>query len=177
MKTKTLSFSLYVGTYAKYNNGNLFGEWLNLADYSCKDDFYKACAELHSDETDPEFMFQDSEGLPDSWYNESYIDDKVFDFLQLDEHDQKIVLMYADATGYSLSDIVFSDATDNFHGTADSYAEFAEEIAEQTCCLPKDLPSWIEYAIDWESAWNCSLQYDYMTATDDNGTIYFFLNH
>ena len=50
---------VYVGTYAKYNNGNLFGEWLELDDYSDEDEFLEACRELHSDEEDPELMFQD----------------------------------------------------------------------------------------------------------------------
>ncbi|WP_295230346.1 antirestriction protein ArdA [uncultured Chryseobacterium sp.] len=26
--------SLYVGAYKKYNEGSIFGEWLNLSDYS-----------------------------------------------------------------------------------------------------------------------------------------------
>lgn len=56
---------LYVGTYAKYNAGNLAGAWIDLAE--CKDyqDFIARCKELHSDEADPELMVQDTEGLPD----------------------------------------------------------------------------------------------------------------
>ena len=49
--------SIYVGTYAKYNNGSIFGAWLDLTEYDDAEDFYKACAELHKDEQDPEFMF------------------------------------------------------------------------------------------------------------------------
>ena len=56
---------VYVGTYGKYNNGSIKGAWLNLADYADKDAFYAACAELHKDESDPEFMFQDHEGIPE----------------------------------------------------------------------------------------------------------------
>jgi len=47
---------IYVGTYAKYNSGSIKGQWLNLKDYSDKDDFLAACRELHKDESDPEFM-------------------------------------------------------------------------------------------------------------------------
>ena len=37
MEATTLSAaSVYVGTYAKYNNGSLSGAWLNLSDYSDK---------------------------------------------------------------------------------------------------------------------------------------------
>ncbi len=52
---------IYVGTYAKYNEGSIFGKWLDLSDYSDKDEFYETCRELHKDEEDPELMFQDWE--------------------------------------------------------------------------------------------------------------------
>ena len=37
---------IYVGTYAKYNNGSIAGAWLNLDDYSDKDAFLAACRKL-----------------------------------------------------------------------------------------------------------------------------------
>ena len=37
MEAKVLSeVKVYVGTYAKYNNGSLSGAWLDLSDYSDK---------------------------------------------------------------------------------------------------------------------------------------------
>ena len=46
MEAATLSEArVYVGTYGKYNNGSLFGAWLDLSDYSDKEDFYEACRE------------------------------------------------------------------------------------------------------------------------------------
>ena len=48
---------IYVGTYKKYNNGSLAGAWLDLSDYSDKEEFLNACHELHNNESDPEFMF------------------------------------------------------------------------------------------------------------------------
>ena len=40
MEAATLSEArVYVGTYGKYNNGSLFGAWLDLSDYSDKEDF------------------------------------------------------------------------------------------------------------------------------------------
>lgn len=48
---------IYVGTYAKYNEGSIFGKWLDLSDYSDSEEFYEACRELHKDEEDPELMF------------------------------------------------------------------------------------------------------------------------
>lgn len=54
METVTLSEArVYVGTYNKYNSGSLFGKWLDLSDYSDKDEFMEACRELHKDDQDP----------------------------------------------------------------------------------------------------------------------------
>ena len=33
---------VYVGTYRKYNDGSIQGDWLDLEDYECKKDFIKA---------------------------------------------------------------------------------------------------------------------------------------
>lgn len=78
---------VYVGTYAKYNNGSIDGKWLNLADYANRDEFYAACRELHKDEADPEFMFQDYEGVPSWMIGESHIDAEVWN--QKPEKEQK----------------------------------------------------------------------------------------
>ena len=57
MEATTLSEArVYVGTYGKYNAGSLLGEWLDLSDYSDKEEFYNACRELHKDEED--FAYQ-----------------------------------------------------------------------------------------------------------------------
>ena len=59
MEAKVLSEAkVYVGTYAKYNNGSLSGAWLDLSDYSDKEEFYEACRELHKDEEDAEYIPQ-----------------------------------------------------------------------------------------------------------------------
>ena len=51
MEAVTLSEArVYVGTYNKYNSGSLFGKWLDLSDYSDKDEFMEACRELHKDD-------------------------------------------------------------------------------------------------------------------------------
>lgn len=72
---------IYVGTYAKYNNGSIFGEWMNLSDYEDLEEFYTACKELHKDEQDPEFMFQDFETpeLLKGKISEMGIDDDIFE--------------------------------------------------------------------------------------------------
>ena len=46
MEAKVLSEAkVYVGTYVKYNNGSLSGAWLDLSDYSDKEEFYEALSE------------------------------------------------------------------------------------------------------------------------------------
>lgn len=77
---------LYVGTYAKYNNGSIEGKWLDLSDFSDAGEFMEACRELHSDEADPEFMFQDYEGFPADMYGEAMSEDeiqKIYDALEV----------------------------------------------------------------------------------------------
>ena len=123
-------------------------------------------------------MFQDFEGFPRSLYSESASPEeleKLFDFVNLDDYDKKIVEMYADATGYGFDDFTTSDALDAFQWTERSEADFAQRIAEECGEIPEDLPSWI--IIDWEASWSCNLRHDYNTAEDENGEIYFFLNH
>ena len=66
MTTHTTEPRLYVGTYAKYNSGSLRGAWMSLEGHD-KESFYAACAELHKDEADPEYMFQISRDSPASF--------------------------------------------------------------------------------------------------------------
>ena len=73
-----LNAAVYVGTYRKYNEGSIEGKWLHLADYTTKRKFIAACRELHSDEHDPEFMYQDVAAIPESMYSESHISDEVW---------------------------------------------------------------------------------------------------
>ena len=79
MEATTLSAArVYVGTYGKYNAGSLFGKWLDLSDYSDKEEFYDACRELHKDEEDAEFMFQDWENVPEGLIDESWLSGNFF---------------------------------------------------------------------------------------------------
>ena len=55
---------LYVGTYAKYNAGSIAGKWLDLDKFKNGKEFEAACRRIHSDESEPEFMFQDVETDP-----------------------------------------------------------------------------------------------------------------
>ena len=96
---------VYVGTYAKYNNGDLSGEWVDLTDYSDYDDFLEYCAEIHSDEEDPEFMFQDAENFPDEYYGESGLKPSLWDYIEtINNYDKELVDAILEE-GYTLDDV------------------------------------------------------------------------
>ena len=168
----TTSARLYVGTYAKYNSGSLAGDWLDLEDYSDRESFLEACAELHSDESDPEIMFQDFEGFPRCWYSESGAPPSIlWEWLELDESERAAFALYADHMG---GEVEIEDFRDAYNGTWESEAEFAEHTAEDCGEIPKDLPSWI--VIDWEASWNCNLRFDYWSERDSDGDLHIFRN-
>ena len=88
--------AVYVGTYAKYNDGDLFGMWVDLVKCGDYDTFMEVCHNLHADEEDPELMYQDYECFPSAWYSESGIDEDTFDriieFADLDDDDRDATL-------------------------------------------------------------------------------------
>lgn len=114
--------ALYCGTYGKYNDGSIAGKWLRLTEYPNAEAFMQACRELHRDEADPEFMFQDCEGIPDELYGESLSADdlrKLFDWLNLPEDDRQLLAEYLDATGYRLDDVNPADVADKLYCVLD----------------------------------------------------------
>ena len=136
---------LYVGTYAKYNSGSINGAWLDLENYSDKESFLAACAELHKDESDPEFMFQDFEGFPRSYYNESSISDELWSWLELDESDRELLEVYQNGVR---EDGTIEQARDAFAGKANSKADWAAQWLEDTGGLegvPEHLQNYIDY--------------------------------
>lgn len=170
MITESTQARIYVGTYGKYAAGSIKGQWLNLEDYADKDAFLSACAELHKDEADPEFMFQDMEGIPHGMADEGFVTDELFEWLDLHESDRDMLAAYCAAMGQKMS---MEDAQDAFAGIHADGAAFAESIAEETGAIPKDFPSWI--SIDWEATWQCALRFDYFEQ-EHNGNTYFFRN-
>ena len=137
---------LYVGTYAKYNNGDLTGAWLNLEDYADEDDFLTACLELHSDEEDPELMFQDKEDIPDSMYSESSVSAELFEWVHMGEDDKELLAIYRDNID---SDGTLKQAKENYLGKYYSPEDWAAEWLEETGSLsqvPESLRNYIDFA-------------------------------
>jgi len=75
--------SLYCGTYAKYNNGSIFGKWIDLTLVDSKEELYEICLAIHADETDPELMFQDFQSINSSLIGESWISDEYFELREI----------------------------------------------------------------------------------------------
>lgn len=141
-----MTMRIYVGTYAKYNEGSLKGEWLDLEDYADKDEFYKACKELHDDEDDPEFMFQDWEDIPDGMVSESHVDEKCWELIEAyDEFDEGVVKAYCACFG----EWDRKDFQDRFHGEFNSWEDMAAELLEETGALDQ-VPENLRYYFDYE---------------------------
>ena len=150
----TSGASVYVGTYGKYNDGSIFGEWLTLSDYADKDEFYDACKELHNDEADPEFMFQDYGNIPNGLIGECWISDKIFEVLEaledMDESRQEAFLIWCNNGHRKLSegdiDDLISDFDDDYIGEYKDEEDFAYEHVEQM-----DLPEFAKRYFDYEA--------------------------
>lgn len=119
---------VYVGTYAKYNNGSIDGEWVDLTKFSDYDEFIEYCNELHSDESDPELMFQDYEGFPSKYYSESRIDPELWDYMEaIDNYDKDMVDAVLDE-GYSLSDLENAYNYPDCYSMSDVVSEMIAEM-------------------------------------------------
>ena len=135
METATLSeASVYVGTYGKYNNGSLFGAWLDLSDYADKEEFYEACRELHKDEEDAEFMFQDWENVPEGLIGESWISENFFTLRdaveQLGDTEQEAFFVWCN---YKSRDLSEEDADDLIKNFWDEYQGSIMKSSPVTC--------------------------------------------
>lgn len=158
---------VYVGTWAKYNEGNLYGKWMKLSDFNNHEEFVKACRELHKDEEDPEFDIQDYQYIDGYLTDSLFHSDLYWDMLEVindNPHvDWDMIAVWCDLksveieTADDLEDAI-SDAEEHYRGKFDSDEEFAEQEMEEM--FPQDLPSWIRNNIDWEGVAR-DLMYDY----------------
>lgn len=161
-----MTIQVYVGTYAKYNNGSIKGAWIDLEGHD-EESFYEACAELHNDEVDPEFMFQDFEGFPKAFYSECSLDARVWAWLELEEYERDYYEAYLEGVD---SKADFETARDCYHGQFDSDTDLAYEYVASTGLL-SDVPENIKGYFDYEK-FGRDLAYDFSAL---NG--YYFSNH
>ena len=137
---------IYVGTYHKYNEGSLGGDWLDLSDYASKEHFLEACAELHSDENDPELMFQDWEDIPSRFISESDVDERTWEWLELSDEEREVVAAYMEDID-NMAPI--ATAIDCYDGTHDSPEDWARDFWEHTGML-NEVPEFAHSYIDYE---------------------------
>lgn len=140
---------IYVGTYFKYNSGNTAGDWLTVGDYSDRDEFHDACKALHPTEEDPEFMFQDMEGIPEGMASESHVSEELFEYAAMDDDDQELLTVYRSEVNQGGT---LEEAQEAFHGKYSSAADYCQEQTEEGEGVPEYLRSYIDYeamARDW----------------------------
>lgn len=126
--------AVYVGTYKKYNNGSLFGEWVDLTKFDTYADFMRYIRRLHKDELDPEFMMQDFEGYPESWYYESGMSEDTFNKIKeywstFDGDDVKRQAYEAFAENWG-DDATVEEFENRYYGTWDSEYDYVDDMIE-----------------------------------------------
>ena len=138
--------AVYVGTYGKYADGSIDGEWVKLTDFNDYDEFMDYIRELHKDESDPEFMFQDYENFPSRWYSESGLSeetfDKILEWYMMDDDQRKAFEAYLDA---GIGEDSIEDFEEHYRGHYNSPLDFAYELIDET-----GLPDNMDYYFDYE---------------------------
>ena len=144
--------AVYCGTYAKYNNGSLYGMWIDLSTFENYHDFMEFCYRLHANEAEPELMFQDYEHYPEQWYCEGCMGESTFDKIkeyaalgELQREAYEAYLSYWD-------DGTLDDFHERYEGSYESPEDFAEHLCEE-CGYFKNLPAWLQCCIDYTAVW------------------------
>lgn len=170
--TNSSGVGVYVGTYKKYNEGSLFGMWIDLESVSDADEFFEVCRELHKDEDDPEFMMQDYQGFPEELYHESMSKDdvqKVLEYVALDDDDREMLEAFCECYGGDATDADnIEDVRERCMGQFDTFQDFADQCAdEELACM--NAPEFCTRYFDYE-AYARDLKYDF--SVSDNGYIF-----
>lgn len=168
---------LYIGTYAKYNAGSIKGAWLALTDYDDREAFLAACRELHSDEADPELMFQDFENMPRALYNESACPD-LWEILSECRRQGVELETLAAFVGAGLGG--WDDASrcaDTFRGSFRNAEDFAEHLCDD-CGILDQMPEHLRSYFDFKTyARDLFMGGDFSEVDDPTGGILVFSNH
>jgi antirestriction protein len=161
--------NIYVGTYQKYNNGSINGAWLDLSKFIDEAAFYTKCGELHKDEDDPEFMFQDYEHIPSALVSECSLNPIVFDILNLalDDDEQEAFIEFMDNQGFSWDDIdeAHESFTDRFMGNFDKLQDFTDQEFDELYL--HEIPSHLTYVIDYDAYYHTA-KHDYWISKSGN---------
>lgn len=170
--TDASGIGIYVGTYAKYNSGSIFGMWIDLESVSDADEFFEVCRELHKDESDPEFMMQDYQGFPEELYSECMSADaveRVLEYIALDDNDREMLEAFCECYGGDATDADnIEDVRERCMGQFDTFQDFADQCAnEELACM--NAPEFCTRYFDYE-AYARDLKYGF--SVSDNGYIF-----
>ena len=142
--------SVYCGTYRKYNEGSLYGAWLDISKFCDYEEFIDVCRQLHADEEDPELMFQDYECFPSALYSESCMDEEAFtmilEYAGLNDDEKEAVDDWM-TLGHDFDMERFNEA---FQGHFSSKEDFAEHIVDECYDIEKCMGSLSSY-FDYEA--------------------------
>jgi len=159
---------VYVGTYAKYASGSIAGAWVSLNEYDTAETFDAAARELHKREHDPELMFQDYESFPNAFYGESYLDERLWEWLALDNGEREIVEAWVDNVGGTDS---IKYILECYAGSADSWTQYIEDYIDSIGMLDS-VPDHLQRYFDHE-AYGRDLRHDYTVAETPDGVVVF----
>ena len=89
-------------------------------------------------------------------YGKSQFVDYIEEYLQaVDEYNEEVVESFLEI--FDIDSI--GSLSDSYQGQFDSGADFAQNLAEDCCMVPREMSGWIE--IDWKASWD-NLDYDYV---------------
>lgn len=146
---------VYVGTYAKYNNNSIKGEWVGLSNFSSIEEFYEFCSELHSDEMNPEFMFQDWENIPSELISENSLSENIFSIIEkISDLDYKTLEAFSAWISIGNQDIASDDIDSLFEGFEKDYQGYyntEEDFSYQIIDECYDLSDFVKSYFDYES--------------------------
>lgn len=162
MKTtiETLFPSVYVGTYHKYNCGSIFGEWVSLEGHD-EDSFYTKCREIHKDEEDPEFMFQDWENDFGGFIDEGGIDKDIWNFLEtVKDWDADRLEAYQEFLQWYGKNGSVDEFEEAYQGQYETEQDFAESLISECYDLKKMMGN-LAYYFDYKRFSNDLFSSDY----------------
>ena len=132
---------IYVGTYAKYNEGSLRGKWIDLSD--CYD----------QDEEEPELMFQDWENIPDELIDEGHLHENFFELRDelenLDGMNVSAFWIWVENTGKDLVSSVYQ-LMKQFHSAFVGRYVNKEEFAREMVGMEHELSEFAERYFDYD---------------------------
>ena len=170
--------AIYVACLASYNNGDLFGRWINLENVDSAEEIKEAIQEILSDSPIPdaeEYAIHDFQGLPKHLQGEWPDIDELWAWIEQqreaedDGNAEPFTIWLNNGSG---SD--YSDFLDQYAGCHSNGPDFAYDLAE-ACGHIKGDERWPLNCIDWDRAWReLEIGGDYWSERGDEGLHVFY---